>query len=216
MSICSVTNQCIFQNLSRTEQSVNAYEIHVTAEVLALERQAEFRAACREAKVKALIIDVGDHLPRQPMTCLRVQGTTKQAFVEGQRVSQALKQAGFAVTHVKIEAAPWNDDLPTDGSGYYEHHARLALSNVEVEEPILSQFCKERGVHLSRNPFKILQDGSQQRFITLRHPPTTPEQAQQRANQLWQDLQEADFHIEKTVTEFCIYDNNYALDAGWA
>lgn len=189
------------------------YEVHVT--VLPTSDANRFRLICREMKVKTIVIELAEGLPSQPMTCSRIQGTVQAAHAEAQRVSKALAEAGLTITRIKIEAAPWNNDLPITGEGYYEHHARLNLSNLQDQEATLRDLCGTLGVHLSRNPFKTNLNGSQQRFVTLRHPPTWPEVAAQRAADLWQGLADRGFPPEKTVTEFCVYDNNRNLDLAW-
>ncbi len=196
-------------------QMADAFEVHVTAALTALTRLPEFRETCRTAGVKALVIDLGDDVPRQPMTCSRVLGDLAEAHAEALRVKTVLEEVGFGVTRLKIEAAPWNTDLPSNGYCYYEHHARLLLPSELAQQQALAKLCQRLGVHLSRNPFKAREDGTQQRFITLRHPPITREEAAQTAENLWATLRGAGYTIEKTITEYCVYDTNRELDVAW-
>ena len=200
----------------------DTFEIHVTTTPLAPTRLGEYRAACRELGVKAIVIELGPGLPTQPMTCLRVPGSFEEALEEARRLSRKLAERGFSTERIKIEAAPWNLGVPvTDADAaneppgrYFEHHARLLLTP-EADRSALLALCAQEGAHLSRNPFKTREDGAGEWFVTLRLSGVGREHAEARAAGLGERLSARGWPPLSTLLEYCVHDDRRELDAGW-
>jgi hypothetical protein len=75
--------------------------------------------------------------------------------------------------------------------------------------------CRDHGAHLSRNPLKTLDDGQQERFVTLRVKGAGRATTENRAAALVKALEEAGWAVASTVLEYCIHDDHLELDAGW-
>ncbi|GEM46796.1 hypothetical protein [Deinococcus cellulosilyticus] len=172
--------------------------------------------------MKPLVIELHEGLPTQPMTCSRVQGTLQQVQQEVERICEAFLGHGFPVVRVKVEAAPWNAitpqtsrDLKTeDQNRYFEHHCKVLIPETGDLE-ILQQVCQGHGAHLSRNAFKTLKEGGQERFVTLRMYGVALDQAQEQADLLRIHLEQAGFSCQKSIMEYCVLDTQIELDAGW-
>ena len=117
-----------------------------------------FKRFCYMAGIKALVIDLAVNVAMQPMTCSRVTGSFAQATLEAAKLRTALEGAGFAVTRVKLEAAPWNAGVPiTDeqaklspSGNYFEHHTKLKLEK-HANLRLLEQFCARKKPRATRH-----------------------------------------------------------------
>jgi hypothetical protein len=207
---------CLLQRQSTGTGDV--FELHITVAPMVGEALTRFRQLCGQERLKALVIELAAELSIQPMTCSRLRGTLAEALAETLRLQQLLEQHGFVVTRRKIEAAPWNSQVPStapsDPTHYFEHHAQLLLtpaSNIAL----LTALCAQHHAHLSLNPYKQRPDGHSQRFVTLRSYGCGKSQADQRFLALCQTLLAAHFVIGEQISEFCVFDSNLALDGSW-
>jgi hypothetical protein len=200
----------------------DTFEIHVTIGPIAGAERARFVALCAHQGWKALIIELGAVLPIQPMTCSRVAGGYALADAHAQEVQRHLRAHGFAVTRVKIEAAPWNSAVPqtdaaaqdNDQGGYFEFHAKLALP-LHGWEALLQPICQRYQAHISHNPLRRRADASTERFVTLRSATQGAKHFTPYAEQFLAALRAAEIRIVDTVLEYCVFDSNQALDAIW-
>ena len=90
---------------------------------------------------------------------------------------------------------------------YFEWHGKIHLK----EEKLLDQICEDHKVHLSLNSLKGESDI---RFITLREYGDI-DVFQDRKNSLINCLEGNNWQVLKEQSEYCIYDDNNYLDAGW-
>jgi hypothetical protein len=200
----------------------DAFEVHVTLTPLHEAERARFATICSQQRWKALMIELDPQIPSQPMTCSRIVGTADDAMSHALFVQQHLEGCGFTVTRIKIEAAPWNSFVPqTDQeamhrhhSAYFEFHAKLVLPMTGWEST-LRTICMPFQAHISRNSFRIRNDNTMERFVTMRSALHGLDTFQQHASQLTNALGAGGFSTADTVMEYCIYDSNTALDAVW-
>lgn len=156
----------------------------------------------------------------QPMLTRRGRGTLSQEKRLAERLAEELAPDGFRVNRIKIEAAPWNPDVPqTDDAGrrhaparYFEHHIKLLLPAAgDLAE--LTATAQRHGAHLSRNAFKRRDDGLEERFVTQRCYGVGRNSAREKLLALQAELKGRD--VLDVEEEFVIYDSNEAIDAGW-
>lgn len=209
---------CQLQQSKRSD----LFEVHVTIEPQQSSDIDTLLAICSQQRWKAIIIDLKPPSPNQPMTCSRITGTIDDAFSHAKQVQRCLQQAGLLVNRVKIEAAPWNSQVPHsdqerqqhDPSAYFEYHLKLALSANNWQET-LPQICHSFQAHLSHNALKHEANGTIQRFATIRSSTLGLERFQAYTQAFQDCVDSAGFTILKAITEFCIYDSNSALDNSW-
>ncbi|MGW0935923.1 hypothetical protein [Streptomyces sp. NPDC002666] len=100
----------------------------------------------------------GGAAPDQPMLTEQGRGSlTGRRAAAGLRVA-ALRAAGFSVVRVKIEAAPWNADVPRTPAEaaalplvcHFEHHVKLLLRG-EPQLALARHVAERHDAHLSRN-----------------------------------------------------------------
>jgi hypothetical protein len=207
---------CVLQQSPRSD----LFEVHITVD--AQSDTDAFRAVCQAQRWKSIVIELADDACSQPMTCTRIKGDLPAAFAHAAQVRDTLVHAGLHVCRTKIEAAPWNACVPHldserdqhAASAYFEHHIKLQLAAQGWQEP-LKQVCDAFGAHISRNALKQQIDGSSERFATLRSHQLGYQSFGQLVQAFEQGLLANGFMLLKSVSEFCVYDSNLALDAAW-
>ncbi|MFD8823943.1 hypothetical protein ACFV1C_16475 [Streptomyces sp. NPDC059605] len=172
-------------------------------------------------KLTRIVLDRGA-VPDQPMLTERGRGSLSgQRAAAGLR-AQALRAAGFPVVRVKIEAAPWNEDVPrTAGEAaalspdcHFEHHVKLLLSG--GADLLAARAAAERhGAHLSRNARRTDGRGRHERFVTQRCRAVGRSGARARLDALLRALDDAGLEVLETEEEFVVHDDHPAVDAGW-
>jgi hypothetical protein len=213
-------NSCFACSLNKLQASSDIFELHITVNQNV--DLTAFKGFCYQAGIKALVIDLGANVPVQPMTCSRIMGSFSQAMQEAQQLRDILTNAGFEVTRVKLEAAPWNTGVPESdvqaqkapSGNYFEHHTKLKLPKT-TNLRLLEMLCESNNAHLSQNAFKVFADGTTERLITQRHYGLGLASASLRFTAFLEVLKSFDFKVEKTVSEYCVFDSNLELDAGW-
>ena len=199
------------------------FETHVTVEPLGPTELDRFAQVCDELGVHAVLIELPRGAVRsQPMTRSNFRGTLPECHQSAITLANQLRKQGFAVSRIKIEAAPWNEDLPeTDlhaqglpEENYFEYHVKLILAG-ETDLREILRVCELRGAHLSANAFKRRDDGRFERFVTLRCPGVGRATANQRAQDLEQSLRATGHEVGRMVCEYCVYDSNQNVDAEW-
>lgn len=203
-------------------QRPDLFEIHVTIEPPTAGGLERFRACCAAQGWKAIVIAFDGAAPPQPMTCSRVAGTPAEARRQASAAAALLRAAGFAPARLKIEAAPWNSHVPADdearasqhASAYFEHHAKLRLPRDGWQQALLP-LCAAFDAHVSRNAFRHAGDGWSERFATIRSPREGLAAFERRTAAFGRRLRDQGFAPLATVTEYCIYDSNAALDDRW-
>lgn len=161
----------------------------------------------------------------QPMLTRRACGHLVEQIQAASKQAIRLAHAGFPVTRVKVEAAPWNAGVPQDEqeasrvgrrpehNGYFEHHVKLVLAG-GADEAELAGMAMKHGAHLSRNALRMRADGHSERFVTQRvHGGRNG--AQCRLDALLVDLQPLGHPVLEVEQEYVVYDSNESMEAGW-
>ncbi|MEU6086720.1 hypothetical protein ABZ865_07900 [Streptomyces sp. NPDC047085] len=171
-------------------------------------------------KYTRILLDRG-RTPDQPMLTGRGQGTLAEQMTAAGRWAAGLRDDGFRVTRVKIEAAPWNAGVPrTDAEAtalpdhyYFEHHIKLLLH--ESQLAAVRTLAESHSAHLSRNARRAAAGGLHERFVTQRCRGVGRPEAGRRLDLLLDALKEAGHAVVEVEREFVVHDDNPAVDAGW-
>jgi len=200
------------------------YEIHITVEVA--ESNDVFSDHCRTLDVKPIVLALqkNDTSIRDVMTSSVHMGNNRSAYEEMKRISNGLWMQGYEVVREKIETVPWHPAAPTAKYGnlkmpedcYFETHIGV---NLETSQPdrkkALQDIADYFNAHMSRNAFKMHDDGTYMQMITFRKYEGTFESFEGEANTLNGMIILEGFEVEKRVTEFSIYDTKVSHDAAW-
>ncbi|MFE6550604.1 hypothetical protein ACFVHS_19715 [Streptomyces sp. NPDC057746] len=145
---------------SVVRQFAGEFETHLTVRAVncgegddAIRRWAEHHGI----KYTRIVLDRG-RTPDQPMLTCPGRGHLAGQLATARQWSQRLHDDGFRVVRLKIEAAPWNADVPeTDGEAadlpghcYFEHHAKLVLAG-ESQVAAVRALAAPHSAHVSRN-----------------------------------------------------------------
>jgi hypothetical protein len=198
-----------------------AFEAHVTIAPPAAGLDA-FRAACERLGASCIAIELpaGDR-PAQPMTGSVHRGELRAVMHDVHALARALLTDGFDVVRTKIEAQPTNLDIPESDAdaahlphNYFEYHLQLVIP-AGTDLTTLAARCAPHGARLSRNARSRRDDGTEERFATLRVRAGRAT-ADARAAALASALASAtDARITKRICEYTVYDSDLAIDRGW-
>ena len=155
----------------------------------------------------------------QPMLTRHVKGDLNAAKQAANDVVNVLNATGFSVTRTKIEAAPWNTDVPqTDADAvperHFEAHIKLLLPP-NHDTTALVAVAVRHGAHLSRNAFKHRADGHAERFVTVRAFGVGADTAKTRVAALLAGVAPLGFPVLDAEEEYVIFDSNLSVDNGW-
>lgn len=200
------------------------FEVHVTVHVPREEYLGRFRDWCAKRGLKCvhIVLSRGEQV-RQPMATWRRGDTVLPAVLdEANRHAADLTHAGTAVSRVKIEAAPHNEDVPVRDAdaaahaaeNYFEHHVKLLRDQSAPREALVAA-CEPLGAHLSRNAFRRPAAGMEERFVTLRSYGVGRATSEQELARLLDTLMTLGEQVIERESEYCVYDSNLELDAGW-
>jgi hypothetical protein len=200
------------------------FEVHVTVLTASEVMLGRFQEWCRkrECKCVRIVLARGAHV-EQPMATWQRRDTTLPLVVaEAERCAADMKRVEIPVVRVKVEAAPDNDEVPLqdaeaaahDPRNYFEHHVKL-LRDTTASREVLLQTCEKHGAHLSRNAFRGIAEGQEERFVTLRSYGVGRTSSQGQLQQLLAALEELGEQVVEHESEYCVYDSNLDLDAGW-
>ena len=79
----------------------------------------------------------------------------------------------------------------------------------------MTELCESHGAHLSRNAFRQTAGDREERFVTLRTYAVGDQTSQRQLAALLDCLAAVEEDVIETESEYCVYDSNIALDAGW-
>ncbi|MDX3511172.1 hypothetical protein PV755_19865 [Streptomyces caniscabiei] len=193
-------------------------------------------------KYTRIVLDRGA-VPDQPMLTVRGRGALSAQRAAASAWVERLGAEGFAVARVKIEATPWNADVPRTAAEaralppgcYFEHHVKLALAD-GTEVATVRALAERHEAHVSRNARRALRatgraggqrgaaggDGSDgrparghERFVTQRCRDVGRPEARRRLDALLDALATAGFEAVEVEEEFVVHDDRPQLDAGW-
>ena len=197
------------------------FEGHVTTRATDAATRERFQRACGELGVKPVLIDLPEGVePSQPMTASYHRGDVLGAAGELAEVARKLRDRGFPVVRVKLEAVTTNDGIPeadTDpqpAERYFEYHVKLRLP-ATPDEGSLNAVCVGHAAKVSRNAFKTDPAGVSERFVTLRAYGVGRTTAEGRLDALLADLVGAGFDVLNKQKEYSLFDSHVRLDAGW-
>jgi hypothetical protein len=157
------------------------------------------------------------------MLTLTGTGTLAAQHEAASRLTAELADAGFRVTRVKVEAAPWTRGVPQSdaqardlGPGFYfEHHVKLVCSGSPDELARLAELVVPHRAHLSWNARRVRADGRAERFVTQRCFGVGDASADAALLDLRTALVADGREILSVEREFVVYDSDASLDAGW-
>ncbi|MGF1578974.1 MAG: hypothetical protein ACFCD0_06390 [Gemmataceae bacterium] len=152
------------------------------------------------------------------------RGNTEFSLVleEAKLHAANLNSNDLPVVRVKVEAGPFNFEIPItdkdaadhDANNYFEHHIKLRRSESALQGQLL-EVCQHHNAHLSRNAFRQVEDGQEERFVTLRTYNAGRTTSSQQLERLLGALRELNEQIIEYESEYCVYDSNLDLDSGW-
>ncbi|MDX3517379.1 hypothetical protein [Streptomyces scabiei] len=175
-------------------------------------------------KYTRIVLDRGA-VPDQPMLTVRGEGSLSAQRAAASGWVGRLGAEGFAVARVKIEAAPWNEDVPLTAAQaralppgcYFEHHVKLALAD-DTEVACVRALAGRHAAHVSRNARRAGGGGDghgHERFVTQRCRDVGRPEARRRLDALLDALAEAGFKAVEVEEEFVVHDDRPGLDSGW-
>ncbi|MFJ8108007.1 hypothetical protein [Streptomyces sp. NPDC096132] len=174
-------------------------------------------------KYTRIVLDRGTS-PDQPMLTRRGSGTLAAQRLAARTWVDRLRRDGFEVTRVKVEASPWNGDVPRSRAQadalppetyYFEHHVKLVLTDHLEHLAAVRELAVRHAAHLSRNARRTLDADRHERFVTQRCRGVGRSEARRRLDALTAALTEAGHRVVEVEEEFVVYDDNPAVDAGW-
>ncbi|WP_327434474.1 hypothetical protein [Streptomyces sp. NBC_01236] len=172
-------------------------------------------------KYTRIVLDRGA-TPDQPMLTVRGHGVLSAQREAALTWIERLGAEGFGVARVKIEAAPWNEDVPRTAAEaqelppgcYFEHHVKLALLD-ETEMTAVRALAERHTAHVSRNARRDVGGRGHERFVTQRCRGVGRTEARRRLDALLDALAAAGFKAVEVEEEFVVHDDHLALDSGW-
>lgn len=196
------------------------FETHLTVESDATWHTAAIERFATEQGLKLVQIELsrGMH-PCQPMLSWRSEGALPECLSSAAAMVQTLEAQGIRVVRTKIEASPFNADVPqreapsTVGT-YFESHVKLLL-DARADQAELCDIAMAHGAHLSRNARRVRDDGRMERFVTLRRRKCGYVAIAHDTAALEAALAPRVERILGTEIEYVLYDSNLAIDAGW-
>lgn len=202
---------------------VGHFEVHLTARTGGRATTDRFAGWCKDRGLKCVhIILARGETADQPMATWRRSSTVLSVVrTEAEQLARDASASGFEVVRLKVEADPHNADVPvTDEESvahppdaYFEHHVKLQRPTGALRDGLLD-VCEQHAAHLSRNAYR---DGGEveERFVTQRAYGVGRITATARLHELLADLDTLGEMVIEFESEFCVYDTNLKLDAGW-
>lgn len=197
------------------------FEIHLTANLTTAELDS-FIQFCHLQNWKPLhIVLARGAMTSQPMATIHGKGAESDAVSLMKQSAAIFSRHGFRLVRSKIEfdiGAPLVPEvLPRDAiqrGCYFEHHLKLRLLASGPTAALLD-LARWHDAHWSRNALKQLSDGYEHRFLTIRHFNETKQVSLAKNDALVADLTSNGCEIVKCESEYCVYDSQCDLDAGW-
>lgn len=189
------------------------FELHLTTGPLAATQLPGFEALCQRVGGKALVIELarGQHCQQPMLSLVTADADAPAALARGRALAAEFGAAGYPVRRTKLEVLAWGAaqvrPAAPAGSAYYEWHGRVRCEPL----PELRAWCEQYGAHLSAN---ALRNRPGVRFVTLREFGPAARFAE-RVAALRAGLAAGGWAPAKQQAEFCFYDSQVALDAGW-
>lgn len=198
-------------------------ETHLTVSLKGTEsiRELQKLAEIHNLKCLHIILERGD-TTSQPMLTWRAQGGLTSQTEKAQNLKEIISAAGFPVIRTKIEAAPWNEDVPqteselqkqSDGR-YFESHIRILL-DLQAKNRRIKEIAERHSAHFSRNAFREPQNGFEERFVTQRNWNVWYSESNRKLNDLLNEIKNSGYTVIDVEEEFVVFDSNLEIDRGW-
>lgn len=193
------------------------YEIHVTVKTEEVNR---FIEECGAIGVKPIVLDLqkqdGGSI-QDVMTSQKITGEDTDAWTRMKETTWYLQAKGFNVVREKIETVPWHQKAvvhdENSKDGYFEAHIPVLVNPEYLEQ--LKSIGNTHNLHLSRNPFKIMDDGRFNLMLTLRKS-TNHADFEDKLFFAVSEITRAGFYVMKSADiEYALYDSNVSHDALW-
>lgn len=199
-------------------------EIHLTIYLGKTKTVAELQEWGRIYDLKCLhiILDRGE-VSSQPMLTRRASGKLTDEIGTALHLKELLIADGFQVVRIKIEAAPWNENVPQSSAEiiisstekkYFENHIKILMDS-QTEHTVLLEKVVRHAAHLSRNALRQSSEGFEERFVTQRNWSIGYSESRQKLNELLQEIRALNYPVIDVEEEYVIYDTNLKIDAGW-
>lgn len=201
------------------------YEIHITVNADGGIDIEQYKRDCAFIGVKPIILALqdqeGSKVMDDVMTSSKLYGNNGEAFEEMKRISSHLSSLGYNVIREKIEGSYWHPKAPFKADGnttipdgcYFECHMNVLCTTELLPE--LAKIAKSTNCHLSRNAFKMNDDGSFKIMLTYRSYTQMYEDFEEHLEFIKRNLKFSDFTLEKEIVEFSIYDTKIKHDQKW-
>ena len=191
------------------------FELHITVKTPG--DLDQFRATCLKLGVKPVFIDYQLQLGStidDVMTSNRWIDSYDTVVEYSAKIKKSLEQHGYNVCRIKIETIPTHPEAlqqTTFTNQYYEAHVAIRTTPHHINN--ISNVCKYHHAHMSRNPFKVI-DQSIVQMCTIRTFEANYDKFTTSVYALIQDLTHYGT-IDKPELEFAIYDSNITHDSAW-
>ena len=180
------------------------FETHFTLQLSRLDQVEALKAwgAARGMKCVHIVLSSGASAS-QPMLTRHGQGVLAGELEVAAQIGHTLEEAGFVLTRIKVEAAPWNEGIPRSPEEaqeqpperYFEHHVKLLLDakehsfDVYIRQSMLSACAAKHGARLSQNVRRKREDGRTERFVTQRCHGVHQAEAQRQLRDLMDEIE---------------------------
>lgn len=193
------------------------FEIHLTIRTDNIDK---FVNDCRLIKVKPIIIDyyrLGEPIMRDLQISHTIYSTEDECYEILNELVFKFNLMKYSVMREKIEVDPSHPEIIINKSNqinnkYLEAHHLVSTPNCKLK--YLVEVCSELNVHMSKNPFKIMDNDMQKIMITLRSNKSL-KNFNIENDLLCQTLNLKGFIFEEGNIEYALYDNNITHDNEW-
>lgn len=197
------------------------FELHLTTTPLTSDRLPAFTKLCESVGGKAVLIDlpIGQHTQQPMPTLTKFSDDFTKVVTLMQELGQTVTQAGFTIVRHKVEIPArevgefFTHHPQHEYQGYFEWHGKVKFhGNMGLQH--LREVAKSHHAHISKN---ALKNDKNHRFITVRHD--TYEVFFQKIGELVSAVLSSPYYqltLVKAQAEYCIYDDQLALDDDWS
>lgn len=207
-------------SITNLKEYTGLFDLHLTLVEVTQKNTLDLKLLTQFLNLKLIQIelDKGDY-PTQVMTSSTHNGTLPEVIIQSQSLVKQLKP--FTVNRVKIEASPFNKDLPFTAqdvlnlplTNYFEYHIKL-IFHTQEDLTFLIDICSRYNAHLSHNANKKLSNNHYEKFVTLRLYQKGKIECDAMFYSLLSELKQI-YTVQKYVSEYCVYDTNVLLDNNW-
>jgi hypothetical protein len=200
------------------------FETHLTVASPGTTGLEVLRAFAVESKLKIthIVLPRGNE-PSQWMLTRHSTGTLEETLAAAHALSSELADRNLSVRRIKVEIDAAHSAAPSSrleaerrpADRHFEHHLKVLVRPPSLGLDILGDIARRNGAHLSRNAFRVRDDGMEERFLTQRFYACGRGEASAALDALIAGLQQTGFTILDREAEYVVHDDNAAIDAGW-